>query len=264
MLSWLVFSVTLLLLLGHQEDRQPPAGLCFVQSALLYATPPLIAFSMACYLLDIALAVVTLLDTKSLRRRKAWISVILGLFPWFVFLAVLIEVSIFFATASKSFVPSGNPEIHLFCHYNSKPSNMITGTLLTLAAIALFSTKAWMVILLVRKFRSCERPSAIISQMVLSAFIRTCAFVGISLVGIIISELSCTIKDHELGWGLVMPILPIAAALMYGVHADVIHCLMFRRKAEDKSEEEREEKPDFRPQDEETTISQVKHQYESR
>lgn len=41
MLTWLVVSIALLLMIGHQRDDQPPAGLCFVQSALLYATPPL-------------------------------------------------------------------------------------------------------------------------------------------------------------------------------------------------------------------------------
>jgi hypothetical protein len=45
MLAWLVASVALLLLIGHQSDDQPPTGLCFVQSALLYATPPLSVIS---------------------------------------------------------------------------------------------------------------------------------------------------------------------------------------------------------------------------
>ncbi|KAJ3560289.1 hypothetical protein NP233_g10935 [Leucocoprinus birnbaumii] len=125
MLSWLVFSAALLVLMGHQTDKKPPAELCFLQSALLYATPPLIAFSMACYLLDITLQVATLLDKKSLLRKsllekKFGISVILGLLPWVIFWAVIIEVSIVFATANDMFKPSGDLEIHLFCHYNSK------------------------------------------------------------------------------------------------------------------------------------------------
>lgn len=41
MISWLVVAIALLLLIGHQRDRHPPAGLCFVQSALLYAVVPL-------------------------------------------------------------------------------------------------------------------------------------------------------------------------------------------------------------------------------
>jgi hypothetical protein len=41
MLAWLVVSITLLLMVGHQRDNPPPATHCFVQSALLYAALPL-------------------------------------------------------------------------------------------------------------------------------------------------------------------------------------------------------------------------------
>lgn len=39
--SWLVYSVSFLLLIGKQTGSEPPFGLCFLQAALIYAAPPL-------------------------------------------------------------------------------------------------------------------------------------------------------------------------------------------------------------------------------
>jgi hypothetical protein len=41
MIAWIIYSITFLLLVGHQLDPNPPFGVCVVQAAFVYAAPTL-------------------------------------------------------------------------------------------------------------------------------------------------------------------------------------------------------------------------------
>ncbi|KAG6844180.1 hypothetical protein H0H87_009123, partial [Tephrocybe sp. NHM501043] len=38
-ISWIIYSASLILTIGHQIGPEPPAGLCLAQAAILYAAP---------------------------------------------------------------------------------------------------------------------------------------------------------------------------------------------------------------------------------
>ncbi|KAF9449522.1 hypothetical protein P691DRAFT_550234 [Macrolepiota fuliginosa MF-IS2] len=98
--------------------------------------------------------------------------------------------------------------------------------------------------------------------MVLSAFIRTLIFTGVAIVGILIGLFSCTIKSDDVAWSLILPLLPIIAAVVYGIHMDVIRCAMFWRKVQGPAEEdERTPDPPASGEDEEATFTDLQAKY---
>jgi len=54
MVSWLVYSFSYMLLFGRQlKPEEPPFGICMFQAALIYASPPLVALSAMCFVIDV-------------------------------------------------------------------------------------------------------------------------------------------------------------------------------------------------------------------
>ncbi|KAF8067057.1 hypothetical protein FPV67DRAFT_1227160 [Lyophyllum atratum] len=92
-LSWIIYSMSYLLIVGRQlEVQAPPFGLCFLQAVLLYASPMLCILSYTCFTVDLFLQLSAIIfGNRTAEFMVRWTKVLVIL-PWVGFVGVIMEV----------------------------------------------------------------------------------------------------------------------------------------------------------------------------
>ncbi|KAJ7585069.1 hypothetical protein C8J56DRAFT_949794 [Mycena floridula] len=222
--SYMFYCTSFLLLGGHNCDPIPPATLCNIQAALIYASPVLSACSTLSYVLEIFVGLTThLWRTKVSPTYIIWLRTV----PWVVFGFILIEALVF--EVEYEVKPNSD---HMFCHVatSNVPSNMtsivilfpLLGVLILQGFISVMLSKHW------SAFRKISAKSTDVFST--SALLRLGAFsilMPMTVIILIIASTVQTIKYPDMiprqgGWNLVVPILPITAALIFGTQKDML------------------------------------------
>jgi len=86
MFSWIVYSASYLLLIGHQFGAPPPFGLCMLQAALIYAAPTFPTLSALCFVVDLYIGLSAIVQNK--RKIRPALSRFLLKFPAIVYITI--------------------------------------------------------------------------------------------------------------------------------------------------------------------------------
>ncbi|KAJ7209246.1 hypothetical protein GGX14DRAFT_109669 [Mycena pura] len=182
-LAWTVFCITPFPVIGHQTHSNPPSfATCVVDSALMYASRPLVAFGTLSLILHLYFNVSTRLRRDQVRPH---IVLCLLVLPPILYLVIFLWTLILgFRNPSEVEVEPGG----FYCHIANPLPATIDAVLVGSAACAVLLTQALTVILLCRNwraFRALQRREEY--SISLSIIIRVSVFAILPTVGLAMS-----------------------------------------------------------------------------
>ncbi|KAJ6609040.1 hypothetical protein B0H10DRAFT_2065719 [Mycena sp. CBHHK59/15] len=228
-ISWILYSAVFLLLIGRQLGPNPPFGLCMVQAALIYAAPTFPTLSAFGFVADLYIGLSAAVYRK--RKIRPALTTFLLRFPQIVSLCIFLEV----------IMSVGDPRVvvrhtsHLYCHVTVPTPSLISASIIVGTGLLIFPLEIWIAVILCLNWmafrRSQSRPDPHVS---LTMFIRVGLFTVMSLLGIGLSSLSLgTSNVAKPFWTrLVLPIVPIIAAVTFGSQEDIMKSWIFWRDPE--------------------------------
>ncbi|KAK7059751.1 hypothetical protein R3P38DRAFT_968914 [Favolaschia claudopus] len=182
--SWIVYSVAFLFLVGHQGGSNPPFGLCFFQSALIYAVPTYPTLSALAFVADLYIRLSAIIFNK--RKIHPSFTKFLVAFPPVVLLAVFIEAMV--SVQDPAVVElEGNL---LYCHVSSLQPTLVSSYIIIITGIIIFPLEIWIAVMLYRNWRLFRSSSGPDQQLFLTMFVRVVLFTIISMSGVGLSSMS--------------------------------------------------------------------------
>ncbi|KAJ7116069.1 hypothetical protein C8R44DRAFT_880443 [Mycena epipterygia] len=229
MISWIVYSASFLILVGHQLGPTPPFGLCMVQAAFIYAAPTFPTLSAFCFVVDLYIGLSAAVHRK--RKIRPALSKFLVKFPLIVFIGVFFEVLLF---VQDSGLVSRDPS-HLYCHVTVPTPALISAGLVVSTGLLIFPLEIWIAIVLCRNWVTFRRSSETgpDPHVSLTMFIRVGLFTVMSMTGVGLSSVSLVAPGvPKPYWSLVLPIVPLIAAITFGSQEDIMKSMVFWREPE--------------------------------
>ncbi|KAF7308838.1 hypothetical protein MKEN_01083700 [Mycena kentingensis (nom. inval.)] len=230
MISWVVYSATFLLLLGRQLGPPPPIGLCMVQASLIYAAPTLPTLSALCFVIDLYISLSSVVHRK--RQIRPSMTKFLHRMPWTVYLAVFFEAML--TIRDPSLVARGVD--HLYCHITSNIPTIASAAIVCLTGVIIIPLEIWITITVCKNWAKFRKMSTAAQNplLSLSMFIRVGLYTFVSFLGVGLSSVSFAGSKLQPGdvlyWRLVLPIVPVLAALIFGTQKDMIQAYVFWRE----------------------------------
>ncbi|KDR76024.1 hypothetical protein GALMADRAFT_459103 [Galerina marginata CBS 339.88] len=217
--SWVVYSLGLLLIIGHQGSTKPEFGICLAQAMVIYANPVFVAASTTAYLLQISLH---LWGKAPLRHSQILLLVV----PSVIFLLVLLEVLIV-ALLYPSMIE--REASGMFCH----TAHPLPGRLSACIVIFLFTVSIPIVFTICRvlyrnKNFVRDRLNNENSVYSVSLVLRVVLFHCILLIvlGISLAELLPGRRVNLPALNALLGLLPAMAGLIFGSQRDILRVLM--------------------------------------
>ncbi|KAJ7043689.1 hypothetical protein C8F04DRAFT_1072970 [Mycena alexandri] len=229
-IAWIVYSVSFLLLVGRQSGPAPPFGLCMVQAALIHASPTLPTLSAFCFVVDLYIGLSAVVHRK--RKIRPALSKFLLIFPTMVFTAVFLTVLLFVQDIA---VVQRDAVSHLYCHITAPTPALVSASIVICTGLFIFPLEIWIAIVLCRNWVAFRRSyeSGPDPHVSLTMFIRVALFTVMSMTGVGLSSFSVgSSNSPEPYWSLVLPIVPIIAAIIFGSQQDIMKCWVFWRESE--------------------------------
>ncbi|CAK5274672.1 unnamed protein product [Mycena citricolor] len=244
LVSWIVYTASFTLLVGHQFGGPPPLGLCAVQAALIHAVPVLWPdFECLITQLYIGLSAIVqkkrkihpnltaFVSTPSLLANHANATEVpskLLRVPQLVFVVLFIM----FLGTIQSAGEIQRDDTQLYCHLATPSPARISALIVIATGAIIVPLEIWIVVVLCRNwavFRgSAHRKDPTVS---LSILIRMNLFTVLSMTGVGLSSFSL-LKSHTPFWSLTLTIVPILAAIIFGTQADLLSAYVFWREPE--------------------------------
>ncbi|KAF9446823.1 hypothetical protein P691DRAFT_803370 [Macrolepiota fuliginosa MF-IS2] len=233
MLSMLIFSVGEALLVGRQTGVPPNAAICLIQAAVNYATPPFCAAAMISYTANIYISICRMFTFATWEGPEPNNTVVLVLLPWIIFFLILLEALFVIGMPRSTAVrTSPNPELPgLYCHTNRLAPLLVSAIAVVLAGLVVigFQTatgrvlyKNWI------KVKNLSVRSTIYRYI--DAFIRSLAFMVVAILGTALGLVATsTPGETHFGYAILLPLLPIASALIFGTYKDILSFYFFWR-----------------------------------
>ncbi|KAF7312379.1 hypothetical protein MIND_00251200 [Mycena indigotica] len=229
MLSWLFFCLSYFMLAGSQVGPEPPASVCLVQAALIYAGPVLTSAGTLSVMLHMYLILWSVFKNKA-RPSKRQITMI-QVYPYIVGLLTLI-IALGIGLAHPSI--AARDDTGFYCHYTSSIQPTITAVVVLLTVLVMISFEAKTALLLYRnwtafrKFHSQDGISlALIVRLSIFSILPMVAG-GLTALSFFTQSTVNGAKTH-----LATAILPSAAGFIFGTQNDILRGLMFwKPKAE--------------------------------
>ncbi|KAG5722764.1 hypothetical protein E4T56_gene7965 [Termitomyces sp. T112] len=228
LISWMIYSLSYLLILGYQHEHEPPFGICLAQAALVYSCPTLCALTLVCLLLDYYILASALTFEKD---ANPLVLKLLLLFPWIAFGFVGYIVLMLIA---NPLAVTRNP-VHFYCSINTNVPALFSAIVIFVASIVVLVVEACTAVILYRHWGVFIRPSLDKPYLSFSMFVRLSLFNIMILVadGLDVTVIKNPGKDSTAGWTIVMATIPILAALTFGTQRDILSVYMFWRRWED-------------------------------
>ncbi|KAJ7813650.1 hypothetical protein B0H13DRAFT_2684413 [Mycena leptocephala] len=211
---WMLYCASCLLLVGHQIGPDPPFGLCLLQAVLIHAVSTLATIAGVCFVVDLYCVLrITIMHSYWIPLKRT--AVLLAL-PLVSFLSLFI-LSLVIGLLDHSTVdrePSG-----LVCHINTGLPTLVSAILSgwSLVIALAVEVSAAFVIYGART----KSPDAL--PIAKGMLIRISMFSVVTLLGLIVSAFQLF---HFLETGLksniLIPLLPILIAIIFGVQRDII------------------------------------------
>ncbi|KAF9463515.1 hypothetical protein BDZ94DRAFT_600816 [Collybia nuda] len=229
LMSWLLYSVSYILLIGRQVGPKPSLGLCMFQSALVYATSPLCAAATMCFAFDCFLKLSKISPNgRTIGRKTAKMLVI---FPWVLALVIAGEAILSVNDSSKV----RRNASHFYCHITSRVPSLVNAIIVVLCILVIIPLEIYTGFLLYRNWTLFKRLSITRARIALSTLTRLALFSFIISLALFLTILSATRIDHpRLGpaWYMILISLPSFSALCFGIQKDILEAWLFWRKKE--------------------------------
>ncbi|KAJ7584291.1 hypothetical protein C8J56DRAFT_1053746 [Mycena floridula] len=248
-LAWMLYSLSYLLILGHQFGPEPPFGLCMFQTILIYTMPTMNGWTHLAFVTEVYLGIRMVLFQKKKRASHVRALVVI---PY-----VMASASFFgaFVLMSNSADVQRSPS-HMFCHSSTSGPATLTGTLSVIPLLVALPLEAWATYLVIRHWSTFRRvmKSNLESPVTLSILIRILVFTAVPITGIsltITSIASPYASVNETLWDVLL----LTPACAFGTRRDVLYGWVLwwrRRKNNDDSE----------PESPVVTIDSAKHESE--
>ncbi|KAF9464069.1 hypothetical protein BDZ94DRAFT_1321394 [Collybia nuda] len=226
LVSWLVYSVSYILLFGRQtSSKPPPLGLCLFQAVLVYATPPLCAAATTCFTIDffLKLLIVKLRGQKIGRKsRKLLISL-----PWALGLIISGE-AILVVDDAKAVVPDPNL---FYCHIERSVPTTTNVAIMILCGLIIIPLEVYTGILLYRNWTVFKRSNGGHARIALSTLIRLALFSLVVSIAIVLSLFTATnMGNFAPPWSVVLMTMPTFSALCFGTQRDILGVWQFWKR----------------------------------
>ncbi|GLB38961.1 hypothetical protein LshimejAT787_0601230 [Lyophyllum shimeji] len=239
--AWVLFCVSYsLLYFAGQQGTRPEHGLCVVQSALVYAAPPLYVRALSPYptltrndarassatislVTHLLLNVLLALSRTADKRRSSLSSAALVLVPWVIWVAVFVGVLLFGIHHSDLVQISPNGT---FCILTHTTLPKLTSVWATIASTVLVSEEAVIAILL---YRNREVFSAGLGRNKTMA-IRVGIFTALGVAAIAVALVYTVTQKRGVQFDLLIAAIPPSAAVIFGTQKDILQVWVFWRK----------------------------------
>ncbi|KAF9463535.1 hypothetical protein BDZ94DRAFT_1308650 [Collybia nuda] len=226
LISWLMYSVSYLLLLGRQiGPANPPLGLCIFQASLIYATTPLCAVATACLVVDFFHDVfIVQIKGKRIGRRTAKTLVLL---PWIIGLVVCVETIL----CVQNMKTASRDVNHFYCHIDNRVPTLTNITVIFLCGVFTVPVGVYTAIILHRNWTAFKRMSREKAHIALFTFFRLTLFTALVSFAMGISVFTATSQgDFTPDVSILLTTLPTFSALCLGTQRDIIGVWLFWRQ----------------------------------
>lgn len=227
--SWVVTSLSSLILVGQQTGPPPRTSICLMQAMLVYASPVLCSFSAVAFMLQVYLSIVLAVKSNSKISRTQ--TRLLHLVPCISFFCVLIEVLIVGLLNPQKIRrdPSG-----MYCNLSGPISYTISAGVTVLAMIMVIVIEFLTAIALRRIWKSSTKGEVQNNEFLsMDVIARVAAFSFCPMVALAVS-LFQYVPNHDNAkakFELVVAALPCCAVLIFGSQRDILRAWMFWGKA---------------------------------
>ncbi|KAK7440642.1 hypothetical protein VKT23_016991 [Stygiomarasmius scandens] len=229
MLSSIIYCISFLLLVGHQDGPDPPFPLCIFQAGLIYAAPATVAASGLGFVIELYMRLSSGLTMTELSHRK--ITVLMFLSP----LAHLLVfwVGIFGGLSNQSAVeriPSG-----MYCHINASVPTMFTGVTTVTFLVLMVLLEAYTGYYLWRRRRGLVslRSRGSDGSFPFKLFIRMAVFTLVGGMGMIMVDILMNTKSSASSADItldLLAIIPLSIAILFGSQTEYLKVYMFWKK----------------------------------
>ncbi|KAJ6632139.1 hypothetical protein B0H10DRAFT_5994 [Mycena sp. CBHHK59/15] len=221
--AWATFSFSCLFIVGRQTGPEPPYTVCLFQAGMIYACPPLTGVSGFCFLLDIYLGLSAVLFKRKI--NPLWSS-FLATFPYLFSICIFIRTILFVEDPSTV----QRHISHLYCHITTPTDALVSGILVIVSGTLLLCLEAWIIIILHKNWMDFRYLSKSGPQYALSIFIRFGLFTIVYSFGVGLGTFTVSVGNVSFPyWSVLLPTVPIFAALAFGSQMDILQVWMFWR-----------------------------------
>ncbi|KAJ7506980.1 hypothetical protein B0H11DRAFT_2218818 [Mycena galericulata] len=228
-LAWMVFCITPFLILGHQTHLDPPPSFaaCVVDSALMYSSRPFAAFATLALILHLYLNISTRLKQGEVRPEYVYGLMVL---PPALYLILLIYTLLFgIHNEDQVELEQGG----FYCRLASPTPAIVGAAFVVFGTLVALLIEVLTVILLCRNwraFRALQRRDE--HAVSLSIIIRISGFAVLPLIGLVLGFATYVpnLVDRIFpAYTILLALMPVAAALIFGSQMDIIKVWMFWR-----------------------------------
>ncbi|KAJ7590562.1 hypothetical protein C8J56DRAFT_537142 [Mycena floridula] len=213
-ITWMISCASYLLLIGKPIHFVPTHSLCFAQAVLIYTVPILTATA------TIVLVINVMITLRSVLRSSADIShpkAVAALLVTMPYVAGGALAAIAIVTGLRDPAGVGRQEAGFYCNMkNSLPGKVSSVSVAVIMLLGLILEVIVCIDLRKNWTNLGSNPSS------KSMSVRVIAFSLVGLLSIIVSMVFFFKRNHGSGLNLILSIVPVAAALIFGTQRDII------------------------------------------
>ncbi|KAF9464070.1 hypothetical protein BDZ94DRAFT_1297476 [Collybia nuda] len=224
--SWLVYSLSYVLLFGRQFSMKfPPHGLCMLQAILVYVMPPLCSVATTCFTIDFFLKISKVkIQGKKIGYKTGKFIIAL---PWASGLVIAIEAIL---VINDDTAVTLDPN-HFYCHITNSIPTMVNIGILCLCSLIVIPLEIYTGILLYRNWAVIKNSNGKNAHVALSTLVRLILFSFIVSLAIALTLFTAThLGKFVAAWGIVLVTLPIFSAICFGTQQDLLNVWLFWRR----------------------------------
>jgi len=217
--SWVFYCVACMLLVGHQLGPDPPFGICLFQAALIHSIPTLATIAGVCFIVDVYCTLrVSLLRSYWIPMRRT---------PTLLAIPAVAFLVLFFLSLGTGLQDhtTVNRVQNMFCRINTGLPTLVGAILSGWAALIAIGVEIAAAMMLYRSRPTLsEKPlSDSEPSIALSMLIRILLFSLFTVLGLILSAIMLFhFDDTDITGNIMLPILPILMAVLFGAQKDII------------------------------------------
>ncbi|KAH0585206.1 hypothetical protein H2248_008457 [Termitomyces sp. 'cryptogamus'] len=225
MVAWIFYTISRLLILGHQTGSEPPYGTCLAQAVSVYATPPLCGLSHTCLVIDYYILSSSLTFRKKLPGD--WIFRMLLVFPWVIFV-LLTYITMLFVAEPSVLIRNGD---HFYCVLSTQTMFLVCAVIIFVACMVNTALLTHTAITLHRHWGVFRMSSSNNAHLSLSMFLRLSIFTSLTFLTLGLTIFAVYgLGTHTAAWATISVAIPILPALVYGTQRDILRTFLFWRK----------------------------------
>jgi len=225
--AWVVFCVSysLLYLAGQQDARPAPQhGLCVIQSALVYAAPPLASSATTSLVTHLMLSILLALSRTTDKRRSSLMSAALLIVPWLIWVVCFVGILLFGLHHPKSVELSPNGT---FCILVDTTLPKLASIWATVASTVLVSQEVIITVLL---YRNREVFSGFGHNKTMA--IRVGIFTTLVVSAIAVALIYAVTQKRGVQFDILIAAIPPFTAIIFGSQKDILQVWFFWKKCD--------------------------------